>query len=1155
MKREWGSPGPSTAFACVDDGGSSSGAEFEVFLSFRGPDTRLTFTDSLYHTLVKAGIRVFRDNEEIRQGEKIGAELLHAIKSSKIYVPIFSRNYASSVWCLRELAHMMECSSKAKDKMILPIFYDVDPDDVKLRTRLYLDSLEKHEGKFGRDVLQWKEALTEVAKIRGLGLKNRGHGEIINAIMEEVVTKLMKRGRNLPDYLVGICDQVEDVVDLLNEGSYDFRYLVIHGMGGIGKTTLASAIFNRISNQFEGYSFLSDVRESARHGRIIDLQKQLLSEILQGRSSEIHNSIDVGINIIRERFCHKKVLLVIDDVDKWDQLSKLAGKSDWFGPGSKIIITTRDINFLPIKEEEEEGSFQAHYEEFEIYDMKEMDSSHALELFSRHALGMDFPPPQYEDISRKITYKTGGLPLALEVIGSSLFGKNKTIWKDTLKKLHSMPKQEVFVKLKISYDMLDDAQREIFLDIACFFIGKDRLYPFYMWKASGYFPKIDLLVLTRMSLIKIEEDDRLWMHDQLRDFGREIIRLEDSDPGKRSRLWMPDNALKVVQQKQASEKIVALKLTRLSEVQNFTSEEFSKLPNLRFMELDGGNLTGDFKNLLSKLTWFSWSRCPSKLEAKNLCLEKLVVLELSTIGSGDWVGWEQCMVSNNLKVIHIIPSRKFERIPDLSKCENLKRLVLRNCPTMPVIDGSLSQLKHLKHLEIKGLSKSEKCNFLPSTFGGLSSLSTLDIEGLNVEEIHHSIGEMMHLKYLSLSQCVFRKVPDSIGKLKLLVELNLCGMEITELPHCIGDLKKLTKLSLCGTLIKKLPESIGGLESLIELDLVNLDIVELPTEIGNLKKLESLYLQGSAIRELPKTIGMLENLKKLNASMCRNLEGGIPNEIGALSFLEILCLGNKKMRRLPISMSRLSHLQRLMLDGCYELEQILDLPVSLEDLGFPSDLLWTPINLSYLTNLVELTISNGTPQLSKSGYGAPNTEWIKELSKLEYLSLDMKDVTSFLIDLATLSRLRSLSVTWIDHQSSIACPSNLSALTLVNLRSPEVKLDYVLGQQLEKLRSLEVGYSDLLERLSSFPILKGLKELRVSQCRRLKEIQGVEKLESLEYILIFACDSLKRFSGLSELKKLRRLTLFCCPSVDLPDLPPLQRSVDDQRLREYGWQR
>ncbi|XP_039170595.1 disease resistance protein RUN1-like [Eucalyptus grandis] len=1002
---------------------SSSGACGRATMTARGDDCSSVFVG-------------LRDNEEIRQGEKIGDELLHAIKSSKIYVPIFSRDYASSAWCLRELEHMVECLGKAKDKMILPIFYDVDPDDVKLRTRLYLDSLEKHEGKFGCDVLQWKEALTEVAKIRGLSLKNRGHGEIINAIMDKVVTKLMKRRRNLPDYLVGIHDQVEAIVDLLNEGSCDFRYLVIHGMGGIGKTTLASAVFNRISNQFEGYSFLSDVRESAQRGRIIDLQKQLLSEILQGRSPEIHSSIDVGINIIRERFCHKKVLLVIDDVDKWDQLSKLAGKSDWFGPGSKIIITTRDINFLPIKEEEE-GSFQAHCKEFEIYDMKEMDSYDAFQLFSQHALGMDFPPPHYEDISRKITYKTGGLPLALEVIGSSLFGKNKTIWKDTLKKLHSMPKQEVFVKLKISYDMLDDAQRDIFLDIACYFIGKDRLHPFYMWKASGYFPKTDLLVLTRMSLIKIEEDDTLWMHDHLRDLGREIIRLEDNDPGKRSRLWMPDNVLNVVQRKQVSDKIVALTLTGDSKGRNFTNEEFSKLPNLRFLELEGGNLVGDFKNLLSKLAWFSWTHFPSKLKVKNLRLEKLVVLELSRGDLGDWAEWEQCMVSNNLKVIHINDGENLHRTPDFSK--------------------------------------------LPFALGGLRSLSTLYIEYMNVEDIHHSIGEMMHLKYLSFNNCLLRKVPNSIEKLSL-VELDLSMTKIIELPHCIGDLKKLTKLSLQGTLIKKLPNSIGELESLIELDLAYLDIAELPTCIGNLKKLEGLYLQGSAIRELSKTIGMLENLKELDASLCGNLEGEIPNEIGALSFLRMLNLCHSQIRRLPTSMNQLSHLQQLNLNQCEELEQISELPMSLKYLDLPSHLLWTVTNLSYLTNLVQLRMSRGTPQLSEFGDGAPNIEWIKGLSKLEDLSFHVKDVLFSLNDLATLSRLQHLKMTWI-NRSLIAPPSSLSSLALFNLRSPEVILDDVRGEQLEKPIILGVWNSELLERLLGFPSLKGLEILSVTYCR------------------------------------------------------------------------
>ncbi|KAI6689897.1 hypothetical protein NL676_026725 [Syzygium grande] len=163
------------ALSSLKSGGNESlGAEFDVFLNFRGLDTRLNFTDHLYHALDGAGIRVFIDNEEIQKGEKIGGELQHVINVSRIYVPIFSRDYASSAWCLRQLTHMVECWRSLMDKVILPIFFDVDPSDVKLRTGLYVDALKGHEDRFGSDKVQpWKEALTEVSSIDGWDCKDR----------------------------------------------------------------------------------------------------------------------------------------------------------------------------------------------------------------------------------------------------------------------------------------------------------------------------------------------------------------------------------------------------------------------------------------------------------------------------------------------------------------------------------------------------------------------------------------------------------------------------------------------------------------------------------------------------------------------------------------------------------------------------------------------------------------------------------------------------------------------------------------------------------------------------------------------------------------------------------------------------------------------
>ncbi|PKI43571.1 hypothetical protein CRG98_036063 [Punica granatum] len=150
-----------------------TGAEYQVFLSFRGTDTRQGFADCLYHFLIDAGLRVFRDNEEIHQGEKI-EEILRAIDKSTICMPVFSKGYASSKWCLSELAEMVE-----KKKKIMPIFYDVTPDDVKLKTPLYRTALQTQNG-HKMEKKRWENALKVVAKIKGSKLENTGYVTILN---------------------------------------------------------------------------------------------------------------------------------------------------------------------------------------------------------------------------------------------------------------------------------------------------------------------------------------------------------------------------------------------------------------------------------------------------------------------------------------------------------------------------------------------------------------------------------------------------------------------------------------------------------------------------------------------------------------------------------------------------------------------------------------------------------------------------------------------------------------------------------------------------------------------------------------------------------------------------------------------------------------
>ncbi|KAM7461428.1 hypothetical protein LguiA_029549 [Lonicera macranthoides] len=184
------SPSPSPAAAVA-------GKEYEVFLSFYGQDIRHGFTDFLYTYLCGAGISTFRDNEGLHVGEEIGPELLKAINDSKIYIPIFSKNYAYSKWCLIELAHMVKCQENG-DRMIFPIFYDVDPSEVQHpHTGSYEKAFRQHKKKFDENkVQQWEEALGIVGNLKGLELKketNRHEGELVKIVVENVLYKLKKK--------------------------------------------------------------------------------------------------------------------------------------------------------------------------------------------------------------------------------------------------------------------------------------------------------------------------------------------------------------------------------------------------------------------------------------------------------------------------------------------------------------------------------------------------------------------------------------------------------------------------------------------------------------------------------------------------------------------------------------------------------------------------------------------------------------------------------------------------------------------------------------------------------------------------------------------------------------------------------------------------
>ncbi|KAF7848037.1 hypothetical protein BT93_L2350 [Corymbia citriodora subsp. variegata] len=687
------------------------GYEYEVFLSFRGSDTRDNFTDCLYRRLRLAGVHVFRDNEELRVGKEISGELLKALNKSQIYIPIFSQNYATSSWCLREVAHMVKCTSKSDGKKeILPIFYDVYPDDVKLKTKLYKKAIPKHKKKFGSDALKWwEEALVKVALLKGWDLNGKSHGELIELVVGEVLCKLNSRNVDVPEYWVEDHRQIEDILEKLEVDSDGVRFLGIHGIGGIGKTVLAKAVFNKISSHFEGVCFLNDVRESSQHS-LINVQKKLLASFVGPVVANLIKDIGEGMNLIK-RVCHtKKVLIVLDDLDKQEQLKKLAGKSDWFGLGSRIIFTTRNLEVLMTQVESSNEEVLNQPKGILAYETHEMEFGRALQLFCKHAFRRDSPLEGYDHLTKKIVRRVGMLPLAVEVIGSFLychsfaleqhFDKRK-LWEGMLKQLDDGPFKDVRDALMISYEGLENKQKEVFLDIACFFTNEDQTYPVIMWDDCNYHPHIAIRVLCQRSLIKIGHDNKFWMHDQVRDLGRHIM-LEEY-PRRFSRMWIYKDAIKVLERKETNQDVEAVSLTSNGCSRNIVPEELATLPNLRFLRVKDINFVGDFKNLVLKLCWLSWEVTHNKFCAENFHFVSLVVLDLSRSNiEDDWDGWSQFQMTKNLKVLDLTGCTKITRTPDFSDFMSLEVLVLSGCVKLITIDSSIRKLELLKTLNIEG---------------------------------------------------------------------------------------------------------------------------------------------------------------------------------------------------------------------------------------------------------------------------------------------------------------------------------------------------------------------------------------------------------------------------------------------------------------------
>ncbi|XP_039155701.1 disease resistance protein RPV1 [Eucalyptus grandis] len=230
---------------------------YHVFLSFRGMDIQNNFLGHLYAALDQKGIYTYIDSEELQKGEQITPALIKAIENSCIAIIVFSKDYAFSPWCLEEVEKIMECKEQ-RGLMVFPLFYKVEPKEVRTPRGSYQKAMVEHESKFGRDsekVKRWKKALYNAGSLSGWDLNDNDEADSIKSIVREISMQLNQTPLYVAKHPVGLCSRVVELESMLNLESHD---VLMIGLWGQEETS-------------------KDSKDLAH------LQEKLLSEILPGK--------------------------------------------------------------------------------------------------------------------------------------------------------------------------------------------------------------------------------------------------------------------------------------------------------------------------------------------------------------------------------------------------------------------------------------------------------------------------------------------------------------------------------------------------------------------------------------------------------------------------------------------------------------------------------------------------------------------------------------------------------------------------------------------------------------------------------------------------------------------------------------------------------
>ncbi|CAA7057301.1 unnamed protein product [Microthlaspi erraticum] len=754
-------------------------------------EVRCSFVSHLSEALRRKGINdLFVDSNDL-----LSKEAEAVVERARVSVMVLPRShYPTTTACLVKLGKVLDCQ-RNDDQVVVPVLYGNG-----------VTSVED----------EWRRALQDLSCLSPShhSRKECSDSGLVKEIVRDGYEKLFNAGR------IGIYSKLLDIENMVNKQPLGIRSVGIWGMPGIGKTTLAKAVFDQMSGEFDACCFIEDYdRVIHEKGLYRVLEEQFLKE------KPAAGCTISKLSLLRDKLNSKRVLAVLDDVRNPLVAESFLGGFDWFGPGSLIIITSRDKQVFRLCRVNQ------------VYEVQGLNEKESLQLFSVCASIKDMSEKNLRKLSMKVIRYAYGNPLALTIYGKKKLSEVQNLFL----KLKGRPPSAIFDVVKSSYDTLSDSEKNIFLDIACFFRGDKVDYVMPLLEGCDFFPHVGVDVLVDKCLVTISEN-HLQMHNLIQDVGREIINGETIHVERRRRLWetwsikyLLEDHKTTLKSAQGTEDIEGIFLDTLNLGFDVKPAAFENMLNLRLLKIYSSNSEihpvfsfskGFLQSLPRELRLLHWENYPLQFLPQNF--DPMHLVEINMPYSQLHKLWGVTKNMEMLRTIRLCHSQELVDIDDILKAQNLEVIDLQGCTRLQSFPAT-GQLLHLRAVNLSGCTEIKIFPEVPPNIETLHLQGT-GIRGLPLSIVKPNGGELESL----LAE--FQGLSDAL-KLQRVTSL------VKSSSYC-QDLGKLIFLDLkdCSRL-QSLPD-MSNLEFLKVLDLSSCSKIE--TIQGFPPNLKELYIAGTA---------------------------------------------------------------------------------------------------------------------------------------------------------------------------------------------------------------------------------------------------------------------------------------------------------------------